>query len=137
MIKQDTIMLIDDDLDDREFFIEALNEIEGLSLFGIAENGEHALSVLDQSIKKPDYIFMDINMPKIDGIECLKELKKKRSLMNIPVFMLSTSLEQQGLAITLGAAGYIKKSARLDSLQNDIIQIIKLHADLQLMMLAA
>ena len=74
MIALKSIFLVEDDKDDQDFFTEALNEIANTKLFAIASNGIEALLRLKHSIILPDIIFMDINMPVMNGIECLVEL---------------------------------------------------------------
>ena len=102
------VLLVEDDLDDQEFFIEALNSIENVSLFGIANNGEEAIAILGNP-GIPDLIFMDIHMPHMDGIECLSKIIQTDSIKNIPVIMLSTALHHIDKVKSLGARGFIEK----------------------------
>lgn len=103
--------LIDDDADDREAFEKALNEIDAKIEYLTASSGEEGLKMLDTSEIIPTYIFLDLNMPKMDGWECLREIKKRPHLKHIPVIILSTAqwlkdrLELQKLEI----ARYITK----------------------------
>ena len=76
-MKPKYILLVDDDIDDQEFFIDALGAIENANLFGVANNGKEALALLANSVPLPDHIFMDFNMPVMNGIECLTENRKK------------------------------------------------------------
>jgi len=99
---------VEDDLDDQEFFVEALNEIKNVSLYGIANNGEEALDKLNNHIF-PDLIFMDIQMPRMNGIECLTKIVQTDQTKNIPVIMLSTAIPQVEEARSLGARGFIEK----------------------------
>lgn len=103
-----SIFLVEDDLDDQEFFVEALNEIENVSLYGIANNGEEALDQLNNHIR-PDLIFMDIHMPRMNGLECLTKILQTDQIKNIPVIMLSTAIPQIEMARSLGARGFIEK----------------------------
>lgn len=103
-----SIFLVEDDLDDQEFFVEALNEIENVSLYGIANNGEEALDKLSNNLI-PDLIFMDINMPRMNGIECLIRIVQTDQTRNIPVIMLSTVIPQIDEVRSLGARGFIEK----------------------------
>ena len=104
-----SILLVEDDIDDQEFFIEALSNIENVTLYAVANNGKEALDKLKDSEILPDIIFTDINMPVMNGIECLSELIKNPQTMNIPVFILSSSTPHGELACTLGAKAFIKK----------------------------
>lgn len=86
-----TCFLIDDDADDREMFELALNEINPKIEYLTASSGEEGLRMLDTSEIIPTYIFLDLNMPKMDGWECLREIKKRPQLKHIPVIILSTA----------------------------------------------
>ena len=77
MRKTQTIMIVDDDDDDRQLFCEAVSEIDiGIKCVD-AENGELALKYLqDERYTLPDFIFLDLNMPRLNGKQCLAEIKK-------------------------------------------------------------
>lgn len=66
----------------------------------------------------PDYIFLDLNMPKMNGKQCLKEIKKQAHLKHIPVIMYTTSLNQRDIAETkeIGASTYIIKPSNISEL---------------------
>jgi CheY-like chemotaxis protein len=83
--------LIDDDADDRESFKVALNEIDPKIGCVAATSGEEGLRLLDEGSLTPAYIFLDLNMPKMDGWECLREIKKRPHLKHIPVIIISTA----------------------------------------------
>ena len=85
------LMLVDDDHDDRTLFCEALFRIDPTIEFEIATNGVDALQKLNSSKSLPDAIFMDVNMPFMDGRECFDHLKADTRLRDIHVVMLSTS----------------------------------------------
>jgi len=118
------IFLVEDDADDQYFFIEALNNIKNTSLFGIANNGKDALAKLMHSDLIPDIIFMDVNMPLMNGVECLRIIKRFPRTKHIPVIMLSTAVEQPQLWQELGAKGYIKKPSDLTLLQTELNRVI-------------
>lgn len=103
-----SIYLIEDDLDDQEFFVEALREIKFAFLYGIANNGNEALEKLKNDII-PDLIFMDINMPQMNGIECLRKIIQTEQIKNIPVIILSTAIIEIEKIRSLGARGFIEK----------------------------
>lgn len=116
-------MIVDDDSDDREFFCEAVKEIDSSAECLIAVNGLEALKTLRNDIKQlPDFIFLDLNMPKMDGRTCLAELKKDLKLKNIPVIILSTSSHQKDIDETnqLGAAYFLAKPSDFKKLQQEI-----------------
>ena len=72
-------------------------------------NGEEALAILDNL--KPDLILLDINMPKVDGIEFLERIKSNSKLKKIPVLMITGIIQTEkiGRCLDLGAVGYIEK----------------------------
>ena len=125
-MKQKSIFLVEDDTDDQNFFIEALSAIENTNVYGVASNGKEALSMLKNSISLPDHIFMDFNMPVMNGIECLTEIGKGPETRDIPVVILSGSIEQANRARELGA-GFIKKSADIQELRTELHRIINLN----------
>src|SRR5688572_4838324 len=118
-----SILLVEDDLDDQEFFVEALNEIEYTSLYGIANNGEEALEKLNNNTL-PDLIFMDIHMPRMNGIECLSKIAQSKPINSIPVIFLSTAILQIEKVRTLGARGFIEKPSDNRVLKNHLETMI-------------
>src|SRR5688500_6640556 len=86
------VFLIDDDADDTEVFELALNKIDSrISLF-TAKNGKQAMEKLNTEPDFiPDIIFLDLNMPTMNGHDCLAEIKKLERFQNIPVFIYTTS----------------------------------------------
>lgn len=106
-----SILLIDDDSDDAELFHEALEEIDPLVKLLRTADGCEALELLRTLDAHPDVIFLDINMPRMDGWECLTELKSSQDLKSIPVIMYSTSSHQREKerAIEMGASMFISK----------------------------
>jgi CheY-like chemotaxis protein len=85
------LMLVDDDHDDRTLFCEALLRIDPTIECEFATDGVDALQKLKNSERLPDAIFMDVNMPFMDGRECFDQLKSDKRLRDIRVVMLSTS----------------------------------------------
>ena len=118
-----SIFLVEDDPDDQEFFVEALNEIENTTLYGIANNGEEALIKLNNPIR-PYLIFMDIHMPRMNGLECLTKIIQTEGCSHIPVIMLSTAVPQIEMARSLGARGFIEKPSDNRGLKTYLERII-------------
>jgi CheY-like chemotaxis protein len=86
-----TLMLVDDDQDDIDLFSEALREIDSSIVLLTALNGEDALKILESDIfEKPDLVFLDLNMPVMNGLECLRAIKS-RLKVPIPVTIYTTS----------------------------------------------
>jgi CheY-like chemotaxis protein len=115
--------LIDDDDDDREIFETALSHIDGAICFMTATSGLEALQTLSlQENFTPDYIFIDMHMPALDGKQCLSEIKKMTRFKNIPVVMYSTSISPKDMddARELGAVAYISKPYSIQNLENSL-----------------
>lgn len=110
-MKEAIIFLIDDDSDDQEIFALALEEVPPSYTCVIAKNGVEALAKLRSGDVKPDYIFLDLNMPRMNGKQCLAEIKKETALKKIPVIIYSTSSESRHREqmITMGASAFVTK----------------------------
>jgi CheY-like chemotaxis protein len=86
------VLMIDDDSEDAELFFAAVKVINSSINCLRSKGSEDALILLNQRLDAlPDVIFLDINMPKVDGRQCLLEIRKNKQLEHIPVFMYSTS----------------------------------------------
>ncbi|MCY7421043.1 MAG: response regulator [Chitinophagaceae bacterium] len=85
------IFLIDDDIDDQELFISALKNIDQNVDCRVSGNGQDALRKLNNREVIPNLIFLDLNMPLMNGHEFLQRIKKDESLKHIPVFVFTTS----------------------------------------------
>jgi len=118
MADKKIVMIVDDDSDDRMFFHEAVSQMNSSFEFREAINGEEALRILRSSLKLPDFIFLDLNMPGMDGHQCLKELKKDERLKNLPVIIYSTSSYQVDKDTTRagGAAYFLTKVSDIKNL---------------------
>ncbi|KOP38830.1 response regulator [Flavobacterium sp. WLB] len=106
------IILAEDDKDDQEFFLEALDAANISSEVTTVENGEQLLSTLrDPDEPNPDIVFIDINMPVKGGKEALAEIKSDQKLKDIPAVMLSTSSHPNDIEETFskGANLYVQK----------------------------
>lgn len=120
------ILLVEDDKDDQEFFINAMNEIDNTSSYDIANNGKEAIDLLKEARLLPTLIFLDINMPLMNGMEFLELMRKDPNMMNIPVVVLSTSAEEKKRAKDLGANAYIRKSSDYKVLRGKLKQMLDL-----------
>ena len=95
MNKVKIFFLVDDDVDDHEFFKDALKEVDSTIEFVTAVNGDEALQKLKGWIGPlPDYIILDLNLPGMSGKKCLVEIKKNKAFNHIPVVMYSTRLKK-------------------------------------------
>jgi CheY-like chemotaxis protein len=86
-----TILIIDDDEDDRDLLTMAIQDIDASIKCIMARNGEEALQILGRLYLKPHLIFLDLNMPFRNGVQFIKELRKNRDLQDIPVVIYTTS----------------------------------------------
>jgi CheY-like chemotaxis protein len=85
------ILAAEDDHEDFELFLEALLKINPSIVVFRADTGVQVLEILKNGVFTPDYIFLDINMPRMDGHTCFKELRKNDRYQKIPVVVYSTS----------------------------------------------
>lgn len=106
-----TIVLAEDDPEDVLIFSELMTEINADIELTIVENGLRLMNLLEATEVLPDLIFIDINMPLKNGLQCLKEIKSAASWKDIRTIILSTSShpEQIEESYRNGAALYIKK----------------------------
>ncbi len=113
-------LLADDDLDDTELFCEALEEIDSSIICYCAIDGKKLFEILqNETLKKPQLILLDINMPGMNGWECLKKLKANEAFQHIPVIIYSTSAHQKEArhALDMGALCFFTKPTYFDELK--------------------
>ena len=106
------ILLVEDDRVDAMTVQRALKQIKVINRLDIAVDGEEALAVLrDPGREKPCIILLDLNMPRMNGIEFLRAAKEDEALRPIPVVVLTTSKDEQDKvdSFNLGVAGYMVK----------------------------
>lgn len=112
------IMYVDDDSDDLIIFKELLHDINPAIKYLHAANGKEALEMLDELVILPDYVFLDINMPVMDGQTFLAKLRADRRFRSIPVIVYTTSTrpdDKKAFSI-LGANDYmVKPSTYVDA----------------------
>jgi CheY-like chemotaxis protein len=112
------ILLIEDDAIEVMKLKRAIAKLEMNHELIEAKNGEEALDILKDHTVLPDVIFLDLNMPKINGIEFLKILKKDEILRFLPTVMLTTSSNRKDIlaCYDTGVAGYIIKPLKYDKI---------------------
>lgn len=112
------LMLIDDDEEDQEIFLAALNEISDTITCDTYNEASGALQILKSGNAQPDAIFLDLNMPVMNGQQFLMEIKKIDELKNIPVIIISTSSHNGTIQLTkeLGAYDFVTKPNNFDNL---------------------
>jgi CheY-like chemotaxis protein len=124
-MNQKIILLADDDVDDTEMFCEAIENIDKSIVCHCAVNGKELLNKLNALVEKPQLIFLDVNMPVINGWECLRMLKEDEKYRNIPVIMISTSSHKKEMDIAwdLGALCYFIKPNNFNEL-SEVLEAI-------------
>ena len=116
------ILLVDDEQD----FIEPIAfwlEAKGYST-RMALNGADALKLIEE--EKPDIVLLDINMPVMDGIETLENIREKHQ--TLPVIMITAELEKLPALQDLGISGFFPKGGTLTQLEQLLEPVIRIHA---------
>jgi DNA-binding NtrC family response regulator len=119
MEKKLRLLIVDDDPDDRTFFMEAAKEIDEDIECITANDGQKALALLRSSLSSlPDLIFLDIRMPLLNGKKCLIEIKKDERLKHIPVIIYTTSkvVEESIELKKMGAVHFISKPGNAEEI---------------------
>lgn len=116
-------LLADDDSDDTEMFSEALAGIDKNIICHIVSDGREMFNLLSTLVDMPDLIFLDVNMPVMNGWQCLKLLKEDERYNQIPVIIFSTSSHQRDMDIAadLGALCYFTKPNDF----NELAQVLR------------
>lgn len=130
-LKHLMVLLADDDLDDCIFFKEALTELQLSTHLTAVHDGEQLMQLLvTETFKLPHVLFLDINMPRKNGFECLAEIKLSEKLQQLPVIMFSTSFEQEvvNLLYKNGAQYFIRKPSEISQFKKIIHRTIGLVA---------
>lgn len=123
------IYLADDDSDDRDFFTDAIREVDPGVILKVARDG---MELIDNLLRLspgelPDFIFLDINMPGKSGLECLEEIRNhKGGLKQVHIIMLSTSSDPGNIqkAREMGAACYAVKPSSFEKLKSLLGEIL-------------
>lgn len=123
------LLLADDDEDDCLFFQDALDELSIVSSFKAVHNGEQLLQYLTGHLDQlPTVLFLDLNMPRKNGFECLVEIRSNEKLKELPVIIYSTSfdIDTINLLYQEGAQYYIRKPSEFAKLKQVIKQALSL-----------
>ncbi len=121
-----TVLYVDDDPDDRQIFQEAIAAIDAAYVCLTAQDGLAALSLLSDR-KYPDIIFLDINMPLMDGKSCLTEIRGNKNTAHIPVVMCTTSNnpDERKKCEKLGASDFFLKPVSYREMKEILASILK------------
>jgi CheY-like chemotaxis protein len=106
-----TCLLLEDDREDQEFFLRTLRLVCSHARCYAVSNGVEALSILKEERIKPDLIFTDIDMPRMNGLDFIQQLKESKEFQNIPVIVYSGSPSGQNVSKlqTLGVTAFYSK----------------------------
>lgn len=117
------LLLADDDKDDCDLFTDALNELDEFITLKTVHDGEQLMHFLtNETCVLPDILFLDLNMPRKNGYECLTEIKVNDKLKNLPVIVFSTSFDREMVQELYknGAHYYISKPNEFTKLKKVI-----------------
>jgi len=123
-LNQLKILLADDDIDDCIFFKEALVELLLSKHLTTVNDGEQLMQLLtNETNVLPHVLFLDLNMPRKNGFECLTEIKLSKKLKQLPVIVFSTSFEQEVVnqLYKNGAQYFIRKPSEFSQFKNIIL----------------
>jgi len=123
-----TCFLVDDDQDDQTIFQMALTQTKRDAKCIFANDGADALvKITTGALPKPDAIFIDINMPRMNGVQLLEEIKKLEEWKNVPAFMYSTSAEPKIVhqCMNLGATDFLQKQLTMVELRETLAGVLK------------
>lgn len=121
------IILADDDDNDRLIFREALEELKMKTIVHTVNDGIELMDYLEQdNISLPHVLFLDLNMPLKDGLQCLKEIRSKEQWSEIIIAIYSTSSSEKDIQETFanGANVYIKKPSDFGELKQVLNKVI-------------
>jgi len=126
------ILIVEDNPQDAELTIRALKKMNLANQIMVAEDGEEALNFIFSRgiyemrlpLKPPRVIFLDLKLPKVNGLEFLKEIKSNPDTKRIPVVIVTSSREDPDInaAYELGANGYVVKPVEFEAFSNSMIQ---------------
>ena len=125
------ILLVDDDPGDVQLTREAFEEGRLSNRLHVAEDGEQAMAFLRREgayarVPRPDLILLDLNLPKMDGLEVLRRMRSDYRTKLIPVAIFTSSLEEQDLinGYSLGANSYVRKPTEFSKFSEVIAQLV-------------
>lgn len=121
------ILLADDDTDDYIFFREALKDSSTPMQLTVVQDGEQLMQMLcNETNPLPHALFLDLNMPRKNGFECLSEIRLNEKLKQLPVIIYSTSFHSKvaDMLYKCGANYYISKPFQISELKKAVQQII-------------
>jgi len=121
-MSQVKLVVVDDHTLFRRGLISLVSEMPDFRVVGEASNGHEALQVIERT--EPDIILLDINMPVMNGIEALNEIRKLNHTPKVLMLTISQNDEDLINAIVAGANGYVLKNTEPETLRNTILQVL-------------
>lgn len=124
------ILLADDDEDDRLFFVDAIEELKVKTIVATVNDGVELMDYLNQPDKRtPHLIFLDLNMPRKGGMDCLTEIRSNSKLKDLSIAIYSTSSSDEDIEDTFvkGANIYIKKPNDFGALKKILSEVISIN----------
>jgi CheY-like chemotaxis protein len=120
------LLLVDDDEDDREIFLSVLENIAPNISCSTAANGHEALNTLKELDVLPDLVFLDLNMPLMNGRQFLSEIQRHSALRELKVIVLSTSSDKDTISQTrsLGAIDFLTKPDKYSGWERAIKEVL-------------
>ncbi|SFE17218.1 Response regulator receiver domain-containing protein [Chitinophaga sp. CF118] len=120
------ILLVDDDMDDQELFGEAMAIVDSSVTCHFASDGEEGLRMFEDNAFSCQLIFLDLNMPKMNGKQFLAAIKQNKAFSNIPVIIFTTSLREKDAIETagMGAAHFLTKPSSFGELCKQLEDIL-------------
>jgi two-component system, response regulator len=133
MLNQVEVLLVEDNIHDAEMTIRALRKVNLANNLVHVKDGEEALEFIfaqgkfsdRQQADQPKVILLDIKMPKVDGIEVLKQLKSRESTKTIPIVIMTSSKEEQDIinSYQLGVNSYVVKPVDFEGFARAVSQL--------------
>jgi CheY-like chemotaxis protein len=124
------ILLVDDDQDDRSIFNDALSELKIETSLTLLEDGRDLVGYLENpKSKRPDILFLDLNMPYKSGVECLREIRQIDKFKDLSVAIYSTSNSEKDMEDTFinGANIYIRKPNDFTQLKKVLTEVLSIN----------
>lgn len=124
------VLLADDDPDDRLFFKYAIEELKIKTILTTVNDGVELMNYLSKpDASLPHVVFLDLNMPRKGGMECLKEIRANKNYKDLSIAIYSTSGSDKDIeeSFVLGANVYIKKPNDFSSLKKILAEVININ----------
>jgi CheY-like chemotaxis protein len=124
------VILADDDADDRELFSEAFSLVAPEVHVSVVKDGEELLSSME--FDAPDIVFLDLNMPKKNGYECIVAIRENEKFSRIPIVIFTTSLHTKDVDDTFrqGANYFFRKPNNFEDIKNVLVRIVHTRASM-------